>query len=59
MPSLDSPEKTYKCSFCGKWNTDVRRMIAGPGGVMICNECVGLCKEILAKEEGGAPDAKA
>jgi hypothetical protein len=35
------------CSFCGKDNTKLEKLIAGPG-VYICNECVGLCDEILA-----------
>jgi hypothetical protein len=35
------------CGFCGKQNTEVARLIAGPSA-MICNECVGLCQEILA-----------
>ena len=39
-------EKQIKCSFCGKRQNQVRRIIAGPG-VYICNECVGLCREIL------------
>ncbi|HZJ69022.1 MAG TPA: ATP-dependent Clp protease ATP-binding subunit ClpX [Candidatus Eisenbacteria bacterium] len=38
-----------KCSFCGKDETQVSRLIAGPG-VFICNECVGLCDEILEEE---------
>lgn len=38
-----------KCSFCGKDETQVRRLIAGPG-VFICNECVSLCDEILEDE---------
>jgi ATP-dependent Clp protease ATP-binding subunit ClpX len=37
-----------RCSFCGKSQKRVRALIAGPG-VYICNECVGLCVEILAK----------
>ncbi|HEX8728496.1 MAG TPA: ClpX C4-type zinc finger protein [Ktedonobacterales bacterium] len=41
---------TYSCSFCGKANTQVRRLIAGPNGVFICDECVALCNEILAME---------
>jgi ribosomal protein L37AE/L43A len=36
------------CSFCGKRQDQVRRLIAGPG-VWICNGCVVLCVEILAK----------
>ncbi len=43
---------TYQCSFCGKDNASVERMIAGPHGVVICNECVSLCNEIIAQEEG-------
>jgi ClpX C4-type zinc finger len=37
------------CSFCGKRQPQVARLIAGPG-VGICNECVELCVEILAEE---------
>ena len=43
--------KPYRCSFCGKDNAEVRRLIAGPNGVFICDECVARCNEILAKEE--------
>lgn len=39
------------CSFRGKDNAEVHRMIAGPNEVFICNECVATCNEILAKEE--------
>ena len=38
-----------KCSFCGKSEAQVEKMIAGPG-VYICNECVGLCVEIMSVE---------
>ena len=41
----------YKCSFCGKKNMEVKRMIAGPGKVYICNECVDLCNKIIAEAE--------
>jgi hypothetical protein len=37
------------CSFCGKQGEAVQRLIAGPA-VFICNECVGLCNEILSNE---------
>ena len=40
----------YKCSFCGKPQNQVRRLIAGPSYVYICNECIALCNDILAKE---------
>lgn len=39
-----------KCSFCGKSQENVRKLIAGPG-VYICNECVDLCNEILLDED--------
>ena len=38
------------CSFCGKANSDVKKLIAGPG-VYICDQCVALCAEILAEVE--------
>ena len=38
-----------KCSFCGKSQEQVRKLIAGPG-VYICDECVELCNEILDEE---------
>lgn len=39
--------KAYQCSFCGKDQGAVERLIAGPNGVFICDECVALCHEIL------------
>ena len=41
------------CSFCMKSNTQVRKLIAGPG-VYICDECVDLCVQIMAGEWGKA-----
>jgi hypothetical protein len=38
------------CSFCAKPSPDVEKMIAGPG-VYICNECVGLCNDILRSDQ--------
>src|SRR5271170_4880393 len=43
------------CSFCGKSHAEVKKLIAGPG-VYICDNCVVLCKQVLAKEL--APHAK-
>ena len=40
---------TLTCSFCGKRQRQVKKLIAGPG-VYICNECIDLCVEILAQE---------
>lgn len=47
----DSREKTVRCSFCGKSQDEVEKLIAGPG-VCICDECIELCMEIV---EDGAP----
>jgi ATP-dependent Clp protease ATP-binding subunit ClpX len=41
---------TLTCSFCGKRQRQVNRLIAGPG-VYICNECVDLCNEIMDQEQ--------
>ena len=48
MSKNDTP-KGVKCSFCGKTQESVRKIIAGPG-VYICNECIGLCNEIIESE---------
>ncbi|ALB47342.1 MULTISPECIES: ATP-dependent Clp protease ATP-binding subunit ClpX [Clostridium] len=42
-------KKQLKCSFCGKTQEQVKRLIAGPG-VYICDECIDLCSEIIADE---------
>ncbi|MFH1084880.1 MAG: ATP-dependent Clp protease ATP-binding subunit ClpX [Chloroflexota bacterium] len=48
------PER--RCSFCGHSEQTVRKLVAGPHGVNICDACVNLCKQILdARREGGAP----
>lgn len=48
MAKLDD-KKQLKCSFCGKTQDQVRRLIAGPG-VYICDECIELCSEIITDE---------
>ena len=40
-------KKHFKCSFCGKPQESVKRLISGPGEVCICNECIMLCMDIL------------
>ena len=40
-------EKDLVCSFCGKHQDEVERMIIGPG-VNICSECIGLCHDLLS-----------
>ncbi|MDQ5823551.1 MAG: ATP-dependent Clp protease ATP-binding subunit ClpX [Chloroflexota bacterium] len=51
MANTRSGKPQYRCSFCGKSQEDVRRLIAGPGAVYICDECIELCREILDEEE--------
>lgn len=46
-----SEKKTLHCSFCGRTQHEVRKLIAGPT-VFICDECVDLCNDIVA-ESGG------
>lgn len=63
MPKQE--EKQYKCSFCGKSQDEVKRIIAGPG-VYICDECVSVCSKIIKEEvddseeyvEGNLPKPK-
>ncbi len=45
-------DDTIRCSFCGRTQDQVRKMIAGAGGsnVFICDECIELCSEILEEE---------
>ena len=51
-----------RCSFCGKTENQVHKMIAGPGGAYICDACVDICAEIieeeLEKEAAGEEDAE-
>ncbi len=47
----DNENKQLRCSFCGKPGDQVRRkLIAGPNGVYICDECIDICSEILDEE---------
>jgi ATP-dependent Clp protease ATP-binding subunit ClpX len=50
-----SSEKTLYCSFCGKSQHEVKKLIAGPS-VFICDECIDLCNDIIRDEvpEGAA-----
>ncbi len=44
------PEEILRCSFCGKSQNEVKKLIAGPG-VYICNECIDICNEIINDDE--------
>jgi ATP-dependent Clp protease ATP-binding subunit ClpX len=54
MTKLGESSDLLKCSFCGKMQKQVRKLIAGPG-VFICDECIALCVEIVEEELGQAP----
>ncbi|SUO97488.1 ATP-dependent Clp protease ATP-binding subunit ClpX [Suttonella ornithocola] len=45
-------DHTPHCSFCQKPESEVRRLIAGPDGVYICDECIALCDELISDEFG-------
>ena len=50
-------ERRIRCSFCGKHQDQVKRMIAGPG-VYICDECVGLCMEAMGVDSFQQEDSE-
>ena len=47
--NTDNEDKLLYCSFCGKNQNEVRKLIAGPS-VYICNECIDLCNDIIKEE---------
>src|ERR671914_580732 len=51
------PKVPYRCSFCGKSQEQVRKLIAGQG-VYICDECISLCQEIIEEEMLESPRAR-
>ena len=52
MSEKASGEKLLYCSFCGKSQHEVRKLIAGPS-VFICDECIELCNDIIREEIQG------
>ena len=59
MPSNSGaipPHGEHVCSFCGKAQNGVKRLIAGPGRVFICDECVRLCQQIITEESAASPE---
>ena len=50
-----SSRNDYHCSFCGKAQAQVNRLIAGPDRVFICDECVTLCEQIISEESPAQP----
>jgi len=53
VPKFNDDANAAACSFCGKNQREVRKLIAGPS-MHICDQCVELCKNILAEEAGDA-----
>ncbi len=51
-----SSEKLLYCSFCGKSQHEVKKLIAGPS-VFICDECIDLCNDIIRDEQSAEPEA--
>lgn len=47
------------CSFCGKNQNEVLKLIAGPGNIYICDECIGICSDILEEEFGDTKEEPA
>ncbi len=57
--NVEKPNQTLCCSFCGKSQHKVKKLIAGPT-VYICDECISLCNDIIAEgiEREGAPPSE-
>ena len=43
-------DNRVRCSFCNKTQDQVRKLIAGPNGIYICDECVDICADIIEEE---------
>ncbi|MCL2826592.1 MAG: hypothetical protein FWD72_04220, partial [Eggerthellaceae bacterium] len=50
-PSGEDTDNIY-CAFCGKSPRQVAAMIAGPGGIYICDECISICSEAMMRDLG-------
>ena len=50
-----STDGKVRCSFCNKTQDQVRKLIAGPAGVYICDECVDICADIIEEEYEDEP----
>jgi ATP-dependent Clp protease ATP-binding subunit ClpX len=57
MSDKSGGEKLLYCSFCGKSQHEVRKLIAGPS-VFICDECIELCNDIIREESAGDKSGK-
>ena len=57
MAKFGDGGELLKCSFCGKSQKQVKKLIAGPG-VYICDECIDLCNEIIEEELSESSELK-
>ncbi len=48
--ALKNGDSKVRCSFCGRTEDEVMKLIAGPQGAFICDECVAICSDIIAEE---------
>ena len=53
--AIKGNEPRIRCSFCGKTEDQVRKLIAGPDGAYICDECIEICSEIIEEEFTNEP----
>lgn len=51
---MDGFQKELQCSFCGKTDSEVEKIIVGPNHITICNECVEQCMHLIAKDKDSA-----
>src|SRR6188472_1958370 len=58
MNRKETTSGLLRCSFCGKSQNEVKKLIAGPG-VYICDECIDLCNDIIAEEREREENTKA
>ena len=55
MPSSRGSSRLHQCSFCRKGETESNRLVAGPGRVFICYECVRACKQVIDQNTSATP----
>jgi len=55
VPNSRASSRVYLCSFCRKGETETNRLVAGPGRVFICYECIGACKQVIDQNKSVAP----
>ncbi|MFN5928678.1 MAG: ClpX C4-type zinc finger protein, partial [Roseiflexaceae bacterium] len=55
---MNSNRGVYNCSFCGRSQDEVQRLIAGPPPIFICDECVAICHQVIAEARQRVQPAK-